>query len=124
MRLKILRDCKDIALISYNIAGFATVGSDLDLVLIDNGARIDRPYFEVPLLLEQQLKDDGLEAQLLPRTRVPILKIVQPATEEYRSRVAADIGFANSLAITNTQMLSVYSRCDPRVKDIVRFVKV
>lgn len=100
------------------------MGSDLDLVLVDNEAQMDRPYFEVPLLLEKQLRDDGLEAQLLAKTRVPILKIVQPATEEYQCQVAADIGFANSLAITNTEMLSVYSKCDSRVKDIVRFVKV
>lgn len=105
-------------------AGFATVGSDLDLVLVDKGGSTDRPFFEIPLLLEQEFKDNGLEAQLLAKTRVPILKIKQPATEEYPKDVAADIGFANSLAIRNTGMLSMYSKCDPRVIDMVRFIKV
>ena len=105
-------------------AGFATVGSDLDLVLVDKSGNTGRPFFEIPLLLEKELKDNGLEAQLLAKTRVPILKIKQPATEEYPKEVAVDIGFANSLAIMNTDMLSMYSKCDPRVIDMVRFIKV
>lgn len=100
------------------------MGSDLDLVLVDKEVDKNRPYFEIPLLLEKELKENGLEAQLLAKTRVPILKIKQPATGEYPNEVAADIGFANSLAIRNTHMLSVYSKCDPRVTDVVRFVKV
>jgi len=105
-------------------AGFATVGSDLDLVLVDKGGNTDRPSPEIPLLLEKELKDNGLEVQFLAKTRVPILKIKQPATEEYPKEVAADIGFANSLAISNTDMLYMYSKCDPRVIDMVRFIKV
>lgn len=106
------------------IAGFATVGSDLDIVLVDKSVGKDQPYFEIPLLIEIELKNHGLEAQLLSKTRVPILKIKQPASEEWPRELAADIGFANSLAIRNTEMLSVYSKCDPRVREIVRFVKV
>jgi len=106
------------------VAGFATVGSDLDLVLVDSGGNTDRPFFEIPRLLEQELKNNGLETQLLASARVPILKIKQPATEGYPKEVTADIGFANLLAIRNTDMLSVYSKCDPRVIDMVRFIKV
>ncbi|KAF8477126.1 hypothetical protein BDZ91DRAFT_647624 [Kalaharituber pfeilii] len=105
------------------VSGFATVGSDLDLVLVDSISPTSQPYFEVPLLLEQELKDNGLVAQLLAKTRVPILKIVQPPADEFPYEVAADIGFANPLAIHNTDMLYTYSKCDPRVVDMVRFVK-
>lgn len=91
---------------------------------MDKGISKDRPYFEFPLLLEKELQANGLKAQLLAKTRVPILKIVQPATDEYPHDVAADIGFANELAIQNTQLLLTYSKCDSRVTDMVRFVKV
>lgn len=84
--------------------------------------------------MAQKLRDvyeeAGLKTLLLEKTRVPILKLDE--TEEYlkkigeegRQPLSADIGFGNELAFINTKLLATYARCDPRLKEMVMFVKV
>ncbi|KAI5794479.1 structural basis For the activity of A cytoplasmic Rna terminal U transferase [Peziza echinospora] len=106
------------------VSGFAVVGSDLDLVLSDPSEPADGLQgFQIPILIEKALQADGMKTQLLTKTRVPILKVTQPATPDCPEAIAADIGFSNELAICNTQMLRTYSKCDSRVVDMVKFVK-
>lgn len=126
-------------------AGFATANSDLDVIFTGGSQAIfpDKsqdealdespdeleddpisPDFRIQLLLESKLQKEGFDAQLLTKTRVPILKLVQNATEESPFELHCDIGFSNHLAVFNTQMLLTYSKCDPRVKQMMIFIKV
>lgn len=79
---------------------------------------------DYPSLLERKLQDEGFEAQLLLRTRVPIIKMVQRESSGCLQEIQCDIGFKNHLAIHNTQLLLAYSKCDPRLKEMVLFIKV
>jgi terminal uridylyltransferase len=76
------------------------------------------------MLLESKLQEEGFGTTLLTKTRVPILKLVQKATEQSPYELQCDIGFSNHLALYNTQMLLTYSKCDPRVKEMMIFIKV
>jgi DNA polymerase sigma len=107
------------------LAGFATASSDIDCVFTP-GPEIasEEALEELPSLLEKKLQDEGFEAKLLSRTRVPIIKMVQKPTAEYPQEIHCDIGFNNHLAIHNTQLLACYSNCDERLKQMVLFIKV
>ena len=52
------------------------------------------------------------------------MKLALKATDENSFDLNCDIGFNNDLGVHNTRMLRTYSRCDPRVKEMVLFVKV
>lgn len=65
----------------------------------------------------------------ISKTRVPVLKVTEtpvtnPDAGTIREPIVVDIGFIESpLAFVNTELLRVYSLCDPRVHDMVMFVK-
>ncbi|KAG9241165.1 caffeine-induced death protein-like protein [Calycina marina] len=63
-------------------SGFATKASDVDLALITPTSipAADSPESPIPRLLEGALLDLGFGARLLPRTRVPIIKLCQKPT--------------------------------------------
>lgn len=113
------------------VTGFATANSDLDVIFTgSDGHEIlnespDDPSsnFRIPILLESKLREQGFDTTLLTKTRVPILKLVQKATEQSPYELQCDIGFSNHLAIYNTQMLLTYSKYDPRVKEMMLFIK-
>jgi terminal uridylyltransferase len=112
-----------------SVAGFATASSDIDCLFspghdIAHDTKSPDVPVDLPSLLESLLQEEGFEAQLLSRTRVPIIKMVQRATSEHPQELQCDIGFKNHLAIHNTQLLLSYSKCDTRVKKMVLFVKV
>jgi len=44
--------------------------------------------------------------------------------EEWPPGISCDIGFTKHLGIRNSEMLKTYSLCDPRVRQLVMFVKV
>ncbi|RPB17583.1 PAP/OAS1 substrate-binding domain-containing protein [Morchella conica CCBAS932] len=126
----IVPDAKLIAFGSL-VTGFATANSDLD-VIFTGGDRVDilnessddpSSNFRIPMLLESKLQEEGFGTTLLTKTRVPILKLVQKATEQSPYELQCDIGFSNHLALYNTQMLLTYSKCDPRVKEMMIFIK-
>ncbi|KAL7276927.1 hypothetical protein RUND412_000071 [Rhizina undulata] len=132
------RVCPDAELISFGsfVTGFATTLSDLDVVFTAK-SRINPeisvaptgessssdPDFTIPRLLGKELLSAGLDVQLITKTRVPIVKIVQPPTKDCPYALHCDMGFSNYLALYNTQLLLSYSRCDERVKDMVIFIK-
>ncbi|KAF8539701.1 hypothetical protein BDD12DRAFT_736574 [Trichophaea hybrida] len=105
------------------VTGFATASSDIDCVFFLGLGNDDITLPDYPLLLERKLQDEGFEAQLLLRTRIPIIKMVQRETPGCLQEIQCDIGFKNHLAIHNTQLLLTYSKCDRRLKDMVLFVK-
>ncbi|MCJ1431118.1 Zinc finger, CCHC domain-containing protein [Xylographa pallens] len=65
-------------------SGYATHGSDMDLVLVSPESSPDAasPESEIPRLLEKVLLDRGYGARLLTRTRVPIIRICEKPTPE------------------------------------------
>ncbi|EME88717.1 uncharacterized protein MYCFIDRAFT_87561 [Pseudocercospora fijiensis CIRAD86] len=63
-------------------SGFASAGSDMDLVIVVEGQAEKNACFslladDLPRVLEQELLRVGFGARLLTRTRVPIIKICQ-----------------------------------------------
>ena len=63
-------------------SGFATAGSDMDLVIVIKDQNSDSSCFslledDLPRALEKRLLDLGYGARLLTRTRVPIIKVCQ-----------------------------------------------
>ena len=65
-------------------SGYATHGSDMDLVLVSPESMPDAasPESEIPRLLEKALLDRGYGARLLTRTRVPIIRFCEKPTPE------------------------------------------
>ena len=65
-------------------SGYATQGSDMDLVLVSPKSMPDAasPESEIPRLLEKVLLDRGYGARLLTRTRVPIIRFCEKPTPE------------------------------------------
>lgn len=63
-------------------SGFATAGSDMDLVIVVEGEQTTKASFantdqDLPRALEKALLNKGHGARLLTKTRVPIIKICQ-----------------------------------------------
>src|SRR5690606_31047142 len=106
--------------------GFATVGSDLDLMLQDPEGRSPQ---EIAAILNDGFAKAGYDMFYISKTRVPVLKVTEtpvtnPDAGTIREPIVVDIGFIESpLAFVNTELLRVYSLCDPRVHDMVMFVK-
>ncbi|RPA91965.1 hypothetical protein L873DRAFT_1751119 [Choiromyces venosus 120613-1] len=126
------RVCPEGELVPFGslVTGFAITKSDLDAILTS-------PYSEdlfsipdeddesnsLPHNLAKEFQAEGFEVTLLLRTRVPIMKLALKATDENSFDLNCDIGFNNDLGVHNTRMLQTYSRCDPRVKEMVLFIK-
>lgn len=65
-------------------SGYATRGSDMDLVMVSPTSKPDTasPESEIPRLLEKEFLDRGYGARLLTRTRVPIIRFCEKPTPE------------------------------------------
>lgn len=73
-------------------SGFATAGSDMDLVLVVQGSDPTATCFspleeDLPRSLERRLLDMGYGAHLLTRTRVPIIKVCQAPSSSLLSKL-------------------------------------
>ena len=58
---------------------------------------------------------------MLPRARIPIIKLNIPPTATVPFGMACDIGFENRLALENTRLLLTYAMIDPRLRTMVLF---
>jgi len=58
---------------------------------------------------------------MLPRARIPIIKLTIPPSPTSPLGMACDIGFGNQLAIANTNLLLTYVMCDARLRTMVLF---
>ncbi|CAZ83911.1 unnamed protein product [Tuber melanosporum] len=126
------RICPEGELVPFGslVTGFAITKSDLDAVLtspypedlFSTPNKIDESN-SLPQNLAKEFQSEGFEATLLLKTRVPILKLALKATDESSFDLNCDIGFNNDLGVHNTRMLQTYSRCDPRVREMVLFIK-
>lgn len=61
------------------------------------------------------------QVKMLPRARIPIIKLTMPPTESVPFGMACDIGFENRLALENTRLLLTYAMVDPRLRTLVLF---
>lgn len=61
------------------------------------------------------------QVKMLPRARIPIIKLSLPPTQGSPFGIACDIGFENRLAIENTRLLLTYAMVDPRLRAMVLF---
>lgn len=60
---------------------------------------------------------------MLPRARIPIIKLSRPPSEALPFGISCDIGFENRLALENTKLLLTYANVDNRLKTMVLFRK-
>lgn len=58
---------------------------------------------------------------MLPRARIPIIKLTLPPTPDVPMGMACDIGFENRLALENTRLLLTYAMIDSRLRTLVLF---
>lgn len=59
--------------------------------------------------------------KMLPRARIPIIKLSLPAGKGSPYPIQCDIGFENRLALENTRLLLTYAMADPRLRPLVLF---
>ncbi|KAK2972547.1 hypothetical protein RJ640_014271 [Escallonia rubra] len=91
--------------------------SDIDVCLAMEDADVDKS--EVLLKLADILQSDNLQnVQALTRARVPIVKLMDPATG-----ISCDICVNNILAVVNTKLLRDYAQIDVRLRQLAFIVK-
>ncbi|KAI5475708.1 poly(U) polymerase CID1, partial [Pseudohyphozyma bogoriensis] len=105
--------------------GFALKNSDMDLCCFLSSTSPRPPASEcVEQLGRLIVEETNFSVKMLPRARIPIIKLVLPPTATVPFALACDIGFENRLALENTRLLWSYNRIDPRVRTMVLFLKV
>lgn len=67
------------------------------------------------------LPETNFHVKMLPRARIPIIKLTMPPTPSVPFGMSCDIGFENRLALENTRLLRTYSLVDPRLRTLVLF---
>lgn len=60
---------------------------------------------------------------MLPRARIPIIKLTLPPSSGAPFGIQCDIGFENRLALENTRLLLTYALTDTRLRTMVLFSK-
>ncbi|SMY21375.1 unnamed protein product [Zymoseptoria tritici ST99CH_1A5] len=73
-------------------SGFASAGSDMDLVIVVQDANAMASCFsllehDLPRTLEKKLLESGFGARLLTRTRVPIIKVCQSPADDFLGKL-------------------------------------
>ncbi|XWS32281.1 hypothetical protein CRYUN_Cryun23aG0146500 [Craigia yunnanensis] len=95
---------------------FGVSKSDIDVCLAFNE---DINKSEILLKLADILQSDNLQnVQALTRARVPIVKLMDPATG-----ISCDICINNVLAVVNTKLLWDYAQIDARLRQLAFIVK-
>ncbi|KAM0786095.1 hypothetical protein ACM66B_006906 [Microbotryomycetes sp. NB124-2] len=105
--------------------GFALRNSDMDLCCILDKDQPLKPASGLVELLGSLIeKETNFHVKMLPRARIPIIKLTMPPTSSVPFGMSCDIGFENRLALENTRLLRTYSLVDPRLRVLVLFLKV
>ena len=100
--------------------------SDMDLCYIGPPGRPPRSASELVEVLGKaiELEAPQFTVKMLPRARIPIIKLNMPPTQANPYGISCDIGFENRLALENTRLLLTYAMVDPRLRTIVLFRKL
>ncbi|GAA6020372.1 hypothetical protein JCM10207_002086 [Rhodosporidiobolus poonsookiae] len=105
--------------------GFALKNSDMDLCcFLGKDAPVRSPSELVELLGRLIEQETNFYVKMLPRARIPIIKLTMPPTPAVPAGMACDIGFENRLALENTRLLLTYAMVDSRLRTLVLFLKV
>ncbi|GAA5966982.1 hypothetical protein JCM3765_004421 [Sporobolomyces pararoseus] len=105
--------------------GFALKNSDMDLCcFLGKDAPVRQPSELVEQLGTLIERETNFYVKMLPRARIPIIKLNMPPTSTIPEGMACDIGFENRLALENTRLLLTYAMVDPRLRTLVLFLKV
>ncbi|GAA6005322.1 uncharacterized protein JCM10292_005381 [Rhodotorula paludigena] len=105
--------------------GFALKNSDMDLCcFLAKDAPVRSPSELVELLGRLIEQETNFYVKMLPRARIPIIKLTMPPTPACPAGMACDIGFENRLALENTRLLLTYAMVDSRLRTLVLFLKV
>lgn len=59
--------------------------------------------------------------KMLPKARIPIIKLSLAPSHGQPFGLSCDIGFENRLALENTRLLLTYAMVDPRMRTMVLF---
>ncbi|KAG0127477.1 hypothetical protein HOY82DRAFT_672050 [Tuber indicum] len=126
------RICLEGELVPFGrlVTGFAITKSDLGAVLVTS---YPEAFFNTPDMSDEsnslphnqvkEFQSKGFEVTLLFKTSVPIMKSALKVTDENTFYLSCDIGFNHDLGVHNTRNLQTYSRYDPRIKEMVLFIK-
>ncbi|GAA5869472.1 hypothetical protein JCM8547_001499 [Rhodosporidiobolus lusitaniae] len=105
--------------------GFALKNSDMDLCCFLAKDAPVRSASELVELLGRLIEQEAnFYVKMLPRARIPIIKLTMPPTPSVPAGMACDIGFENRLALENTRLLLTYAMVDSRLRTLVLFLKV
>ncbi|KAJ2160799.1 hypothetical protein GGF46_001987 [Coemansia sp. RSA 552] len=103
----------DIHVFGSSVNGLGTSRSDVDICLTTEHRELENIF-----VLNRVLRKYGMRTYCVPRARVPIVKIWDPAL-----RIASDINVNNTIALHNTRMLQTFVALDGRVRPFVMAVK-
>ncbi|KAE8258669.1 hypothetical protein A4X13_0g1538 [Tilletia indica] len=109
--------------------GFALRNSDMDLCCLLNkkeGQTEERSASVLVEILGQLIREEtDFNVMMLPKARIPIIKISRVPSADLPYEISCDIGFENRLALENTRLLLSYAMVDPpRLRTLVLFLKV
>ncbi|XLR54698.1 hypothetical protein HN51_023166 [Arachis hypogaea] len=96
---------------------FGVSKSDIDICLAIEEANMEKS--DILMKLADILQSDNLQnVQALTRARVPIVKLMDPATG-----ISCDICINNLLAVVNTKLLRDYAQIDARLRQLAFIIK-
>ncbi|POW04390.1 hypothetical protein PSTT_10418 [Puccinia striiformis] len=80
---------------------------------------------EMVMILGKIIQEEtAFTVKMLPKARIPIIKLSLPPSLGQPFGLSCDIGFENRLALENTRLLLTYAMVDPRMRTMVLFLKV
>ncbi|KNZ62549.1 hypothetical protein VP01_1256g5 [Puccinia sorghi] len=80
---------------------------------------------EMVMILGKLIQEEtAFTVKMLPKARIPIIKLSLPPSLGQPFGLSCDIGFENRLALENTRLLLTYAMVDPRMRTMVLFLKV
>ena len=102
--------------------GFGSTTSDLDMCLVmGDGSILDNEEKQFKIeLMGSVLKEAGMDdVEVRSTARIPIVLFKDPIT-----KMNCDLSLHNALALSNTDLLLIYSCIDPRVRGLAYIIKM
>lgn len=93
----------------------------MDLCFVGEPGKPVRPASELVEVLGTLIQKEAphFQVKMLPRARIPIIKLTMPANDTNPYAISCDIGFENRLALENTRLLLTYALADARLRSLV-----
>lgn len=102
------------------------ISLDMDLCYISPPGQPTRTPSELVEILGRLIEVEAphFQVKMLPRARIPIIKLNMPPDATNPHGISCDIGFENRLALENTRLLLTYAMADTRLRTLVLFRKL